>query len=206
MPTVIFDGHIQRHPRTESESSAVSLCRKEGCVPSLEEFSEDTTLHGLSRVVRGRLCSIRRWLWTFAFLGSISLFLMHSFDLVSEYLKYPHVTKVDETTCKDMSFPAVTLCNVNHVRFTKLENCDIQKLGSWLGFEFEGTLNLTEHFDKEYHEGLTKLLSKKEMCPCQVDWANVYERLGHDIKEMVKSCRFQGKDCSAGDFKPVWSM
>ncbi|KAJ8405989.1 hypothetical protein AAFF_G00308770 [Aldrovandia affinis] len=183
MRAVSCDGKIQWYPRTESDSSAVSLPPEKGCVPSLEEFAEDSTLHGLSRVVRGSSCSVRRCLWTLAFSMSIVFVIYHTVELINNYFEYHHYTKVDEKTAENMTFPAVTFCNMNRVRKSKLQNCDRNKIGEMLGLE-------KLHFNDDCSE-------------CEFDWGNFYKRSAHDINDMLQYCLFQNVNCTAEDFEIV---
>ncbi|RVE61969.1 hypothetical protein OJAV_G00176030 [Oryzias javanicus] len=53
-------------------------------------------------------------------------------DRVVYYLEYPHVTKLDEVAATNLTFPAVTFCNLNEFRFSKITRNDLYHVGELL--------------------------------------------------------------------------
>ncbi|NXK53498.1 ASI1C protein, partial [Chauna torquata] len=52
-------------------------------------------------------------LWSVFFLGSLGLLLLVCAERVAYFLTYPHVTKLDEVAAHNLTFPAITICNLN---------------------------------------------------------------------------------------------
>lgn len=100
--------------------------------PPIEVFANTSTLHGISHIFSYDRISIRRCLWLVFFLSSLTLLLYVCTDRIQFYLEYPHVTKLDEITTLVMVFPAVTFCNLNSFRFSKVTRNDLYHAGELL--------------------------------------------------------------------------
>uniref|UniRef100_A0A8C3KH38 Acid-sensing ion channel 2 n=1 Tax=Calidris pygmaea TaxID=425635 RepID=A0A8C3KH38_9CHAR len=99
---------------------------------SIQIFANTSTLHGIRHVFVYGPVTIRRLLWTLAFVGSLGLLLVESSDRVAFYFSYQHVTKVDEVVANSLVFPAVTICNLNEFRFSRLTTNDLYHAGELL--------------------------------------------------------------------------
>uniref|UniRef100_A0A8C9VQS4 Acid-sensing ion channel 1 n=1 Tax=Scleropages formosus TaxID=113540 RepID=A0A8C9VQS4_SCLFO len=167
------------------ESEEVELNRP----PPIEVFANRSTLHGISHIFTYERVCVKRCLWLLFFLGSLAFLVCVCVDRIQFYLEYPHVTKLDEVTTPVMVFPAVTICNLNSFRFSRVTRNDL------------------------YHAGeLLELLNSRCVTagrawgsPTRQHRAEFYDRTGHDIKDMLMSCRYRGVECSAEDFKVVFT-
>ena len=81
-----------------------------------------------------RTSVIRRFAWSLAFLASLTLLILQSSNRVRYYLERPHVTKLDEISGGILTFPAVTICNLNEFRFNQLTKNDMYYAGEFMGF------------------------------------------------------------------------
>ncbi|XP_031210416.1 acid-sensing ion channel 2 isoform X4 [Mastomys coucha] len=99
---------------------------------SIQIFANTSTLHGIRHIFVYGPLTIRRVLWAVAFVGSLGLLLVESSERVSYYFSYQHVTKVDEVVAQSLVFPAVTLCNLNGFRFSRLTTNDLYHAGELL--------------------------------------------------------------------------
>ncbi|NXU79444.1 ASI1B protein, partial [Oreotrochilus melanogaster] len=135
----------------------------------LVAFASSCTLHGLSHIfVEGSL-GARQALWALALLLSLSIFLYQVADRVAYYLEYHHVTLLREVNTPQVTFPAVTFCNINRLRVSQLSHRDLLYLaplvdyepGMELGFspaqpspedEEEEPLNLYGFFNRTCHQ------------------------------------------------------
>ena len=100
--------------------------------PSLEVFSRNSTLHGISHIFTYERVCVKRCLWLTFFLSSLACLLYVCVDRIHFYLEYPHVTKLDEVTTPMMVFPAVTFCNLNSFRFSRVTRNDLYHAGELL--------------------------------------------------------------------------
>ncbi|XP_023695729.1 acid-sensing ion channel 4-A isoform X1 [Paramormyrops kingsleyae] len=176
-------------------------------VPTLAQFAGQSSLHGLSHVVGPRSCSVRRCLWTLAFCGSLSFLVYHYVTLISYYFMYPHITKLEEVAAPDMDFPAITFCNVNRARFSRLNRCDIHHIGELWSLSETAEVNLSDLVHQDHLEMLTHLhsITEQEKGDCKFDWEELYNRTAHDLWDMVKSCHFGNDECVREDFNTVYT-
>lgn len=100
--------------------------------PRVEVFAHSSTVHGVSHVFTHERCCVRRFLWLLFFLASLALLLYACVDRIHFYLEYPHVTKLDEVAAPIMTFPAVTFCNLNAFRFSRISRNDLYHAGELL--------------------------------------------------------------------------
>uniref|UniRef100_H3AN17 Acid sensing ion channel subunit 1 n=1 Tax=Latimeria chalumnae TaxID=7897 RepID=H3AN17_LATCH len=157
---------------------------------TVQEFANASSLHGIRHVFSTGPFKSRHFFWSFAILGSMFLLMRTCLIQVQSYFQYHHVTGIEEVVTSTISFPAVTICNLNRVRYSKLTSQDYFWVGEILGsHDYEQNLQIPPEFlnqeDKEKH------FSMKDF----------YERVGHNMTEMLKSCKFTGNNCSADDFK-----
>lgn len=136
------------HPRTMTESrllfpsSRIPLARMElkteeeevgGVQPvSIQAFASSSTLHGLAHIFSYERLSLKRALWALCFLGSLAVLLCVCTERVQYYFCYHHVTKLDEVAASQLTFPAVTLCNLNEFRFSQVSKNDLYHAGELL--------------------------------------------------------------------------
>ncbi|MBN3272159.1 ASIC2 protein, partial [Polyodon spathula] len=171
---------------------------------NIQVFAGNSTFHGIRHIFIYGPMTIRRLLWMVAFIVSLGLLVVESSERVAYFFSYPHVTKVDEVVANSLVFPAVTICNLNQYRFSKLSRNDLYHAGELLAL-------LNVHMDiPDPHlaepEVLTILKEKayfENYKPKPFSMLEFMERVGHDMKEMMLSCKFKGQVCTYQDFKVV---
>ncbi|KAI9531367.1 Acid-sensing ion channel 4-A [Dissostichus eleginoides] len=160
---------------------------EESCTPPVKDlagFANSSSLHGINHIfVSGRL-GIRQTLWALAFLTSLALFLYHAAKCAISYLEHPHITSLNEEATPEMVFPAVTICNINRFRFSALTDADIYHLANLTGLPPK---------NKDGHKPHDLMYPAPDM-------QDIFNRTGHQLDEMLKSCNFSGQNCSAEDF------
>lgn len=124
--------------------------------PPIEVFAHTSTLHGISHIFTYERFCIKRCLWVVFFLGSLTFLLFVCVDRIHFYLEYPHVTKLDEVTTPIMTFPAVTFCNLNAFRFSRVTRNDLYHAGELLALLNQ---RLAKKVQNEAHELLLKAAS-----------------------------------------------
>uniref|UniRef100_A0A8C3SDX2 Acid-sensing ion channel 1 n=1 Tax=Chelydra serpentina TaxID=8475 RepID=A0A8C3SDX2_CHESE len=100
--------------------------------PGLQVFANNSSLHGISHIFRHGSLSLRRGLWALLFLGSLGLLLVVCMERVTYFFTYPHVTKLDEVAAPNLTFPAITICNLNEFRFSRITRNDLYHVGQLL--------------------------------------------------------------------------
>lgn len=163
---------------------------EESCTPPAKDlagFANTCSLHGINHIfVSGRL-GIRQTLWALAFLTSLALFLYQAAKCAISYLEHPHVTALNEEATPEMVFPAVTFCNINRFRFSALTDADIYHLANLTGLPPK---------NRDGHKPTDLMYPAPDM-------QDIFNRTGHQLDEMLKSCNFSGQNCSADDFTVV---
>ncbi|XP_035694516.1 degenerin deg-1-like [Branchiostoma floridae] len=81
-------------------------------------FREETTAHGIPKTVTAK-SRFRRIVWGIIFLASFAYFLYNFSLMLQRYFSYPVTTSID-IKFASLPFPAVTVCNLNPVRASKL--------------------------------------------------------------------------------------
>ncbi|XP_030637942.1 acid-sensing ion channel 4-B [Chanos chanos] len=165
-------------------------CARAGGVANLAAFAGSSSLHGLDHVFGpGRGGGARQSLWALALLASLALFLYQAAKSAAAYLEHPHVAALGEEASREMVFPAVTVCNINRFRFSALTDADIYHLANLTGLPPK---NRAGHRpgDLEYPPP---------------DMQDIFNRTGHQLEHMLKSCNFSGQNCSAQDFSVVYT-
>ncbi|XP_065788185.1 acid-sensing ion channel 1 isoform X1 [Muntiacus reevesi] len=179
---------------------------------SIQAFASSSTLHGLAHIFSYERLSLKRALWALCFLGSLAVLLCVCTERVQYYFHYHHVTKLDEVAASQLTFPAVTLCNLNEFRFSQVSKNDLYHAGELLALlnnRYE--IPDTQMADEKQLEILQDKANFRSFKPKPFNMREFYDRAGHDIRDMLLSCHFRGEVCSAEDFKvvkpnlkPVW--
>uniref|UniRef100_A0A3B1IXQ6 Uncharacterized protein n=1 Tax=Astyanax mexicanus TaxID=7994 RepID=A0A3B1IXQ6_ASTMX len=176
-------------------------CGSEGSPSSWDSFAQRSTLHGLRFVFphsssSSRRSALRRLIWSAALLACLVLLVLESAERVAHFLQYPHVTSVDAVVSGSLVFPAVTVCNLNAYRFTRLTRNDLYHAGELLAL-LDVHLQIPEPHLAEPHvlTFLTEKANFSNFRPKPFSMREFTERVGHDLKEMMLYCRYQGQEC-----------
>lgn len=164
-----------------------------GATTDFVAFASSCTLHGLSHIfVEGSL-GARQALWALAFVLSLSVFLYQVADRIAYYLEYHHVTLLSEEDSPEMTFPAVTFCNINRVRLSQLSHEDLLYLAPLVDYEPGMELGFTPAQPGPWEEDEP------------LNLYGFFNRTCHQLEDMLLSCSYRGQRCGPGDFAPVSS-
>ncbi|KAF3846073.1 hypothetical protein F7725_003151, partial [Dissostichus mawsoni] len=169
---------------------------------SWQAFAHSSTLHGLRFIFPYGQPSVRRLLWAAALLGCLGLLALESAERLAYFFSYPHVTSVDAVVSSTLVFPAVTVCNLNSYRFSHLTRNDLYHAGDLLSL-LDVHLNIPQpHLaEPDVLAFLQERSNFTEYKPKVFSMKEFIERVGHDLKDMMLYCRYQGQECSHSDFK-----
>ncbi|TDH05800.1 hypothetical protein EPR50_G00126290 [Perca flavescens] len=173
---------------------------------NLQDFANISTLHGMSHIFAYGHMAFRRFLWSISFLGSLSLLILACSDRVSYYLEYPHVTKLDEVVATNLTFPAVTFCNLNEFRFSKITRNDLYHVGELLALLNNYQITNPHLADPELLAALKDKANFQNFKPKLFNMTDFYNRTGHDIGDMLLTCTFRGQDCYPLNFTTVSTL
>nr|XP_054756141.1 degenerin unc-8-like isoform X4 [Lytechinus pictus] len=94
---------------------------------SLTDFGNETTIHGLQYIVN-KTNFIYRLCWFVIFCIFAVIFLIQGNLILQDFLTWPYSTKIDIVGRPNLAFPAVTLCNENMMRRSKIGGTRFQSL------------------------------------------------------------------------------
>ncbi|CAL8316375.1 unnamed protein product [Gadus morhua 'NCC'] len=168
---------------------------------NLQAFANISTLHGMSHIFAYGHMTFRRFLWTLSFLGSLSLLLLVCMDRVTYYFEYPHITKLDEVAAPNLTFPAVTFCNLNEFRFSQITKNDLYHVGELLSLLNSNYQIANTHLaEPEVLASLKDKANFQNFKPKLFNMTDFYNRTGHDISDMLLQCTFRGEECHPSNF------
>ncbi|KAG6926055.1 acid-sensing ion channel 1C-like [Chelydra serpentina] len=173
---------------------------------SLQVFANNSSLHGISHIFRHGSLSLRRGLWALLFLGSLGLLLVVCMERVTYFFTYPHVTKLDEVAAPNLTFPAITICNLNEFRFSRITRNDLYHVGQLLALLSDRYEIRSPHLaEPPLLAALRDKANFRHFKAKPFDMADFYNRTGHDMAEMLLQCTFRGTDCTAQNFTAIFT-
>lgn len=174
-----------------------------------------TKLHGLRHMCAGRTVAggsfQRRALWVLAFCTSLGLLLSWSSNRLLYWLSFPSHTRVHREWSRQLPFPAVTVCNNNPLRFPRLSKGDLYYAGHWLGLLLPNRtarplVSELLRGDEPRRQWFRKLADFRLFLPprhFEGISAAFMDRLGHQLEDMLLSCKYRGELCGPHNFSSV---
>ncbi|XP_071964199.1 acid-sensing ion channel 2-like [Antedon mediterranea] len=186
---------------------------------------ENTTAHGIPNILRSET-TIGKIIWSLLFSIAVGFLIYQSKELVEKFLTYPVDVQLDIEYNSELEFPAVTICNINPIRVSKLENvsdpelqdsnkkkesdqCDGLPPEEENGPNDVGPVEEVEYQGWDYfiskpdaYETETMAREEMETLATLLSDQNLEERkkLGHQIKDLLVSCSWAGFACSHENF------
>ena len=179
-----------------------------------KKFAEDTTLHGYKHVFEKS--GFRRLIWILLMIGSTTLSAILFYGTIKEYIKYNTVIIVEENfSITEADFPTVTICNLNSI--ARNMNVNLPKNQSKEEFisilvrafpKISGVnINISDPDVISFFSHIEQLniTSMKEVITL-LDVNMTVMQKDDALKHFSsQSCTFEGKTCSAKDFKATVS-
>ncbi|XP_022106897.1 degenerin mec-10-like [Acanthaster planci] len=94
--------------------------QKETFLGALNTLLETSSAHGLPNIHRSK-SFLSKAAWTLLFFAGVTALTIQVISLVTTYLKFEYTVSLDVRFDRSLNFPAVTVCNINPVRKSKLE-------------------------------------------------------------------------------------
>lgn len=107
------DAQIRSH-NTSPEPSTMAKNKRSFRV-LLHEFAKDTTAHGIGKIESAESV-LWRILWALGVMGGTAMVLYQGIVLLETYLNKPVKSDIDVTYSRTVTFPTVTICNLNIVK------------------------------------------------------------------------------------------
>uniref|UniRef100_A0A8D1VV70 Acid sensing ion channel subunit 3 n=1 Tax=Sus scrofa TaxID=9823 RepID=A0A8D1VV70_PIG len=162
-------------------------------------FASNCSMHGLGHIFGPGGLTPRRGLWAAAVLLSLATFLYQVAGRVRYYGEFHHETALEERESHRLTFPAVTLCNINALRRSRLTPNDLH----WAG---PGLLGLEPAEHAAYLRALGRPPAPPGFMPSpSYDVARLYARAGHALEDMLLDCRYRGWPCGPENFTTIFT-
>ncbi|KAL5016193.1 hypothetical protein ScPMuIL_005782 [Solemya velum] len=193
-----------------------------------KRFSEKTSMQGVPYIGTSKKL-IAKFIWIILLLAAMGAMLFHLYFLFDQFFGWPKQTKI-VLGYSNLNFPAITICNVNTIRSSKLHLAKrpLQNLVDQLDPDnlIQGKrkkrfadnldrINFTIYDEYDYYvDDYEDELEDEWIAPPEKSqqaedaFVRMYmqesrdtrSRMGHQIRDMLVSCSFEGKTCYPENF------
>ncbi|XP_070542971.1 amiloride-sensitive sodium channel subunit gamma-like [Ptychodera flava] len=192
---------------------------------TLADFGSNTTAHGFARVVAAD-SKILKFLWVLVCCLCWGVFIWQAIDFIEKYFRF-EVTYSISVDFRELPFPAVTVCNMNPLRQSELDEIDDkykEKLG-FLNFEQRTENETDEEFDWAAPAVTQQILNVSGEGEEEESFEDFYDldhvqglnlsaimsqlpgelraRIGHQKEDLIQECSVNGVKCSSKNFTLV---
>ncbi|XP_070542010.1 amiloride-sensitive sodium channel subunit alpha-like isoform X2 [Ptychodera flava] len=216
-----------RHNRRLDEGGAT----KDKYRVLLSDVIANSSVHGLPNIRRAKSVP-KRVFWLVSFLTAVGTFIGLSSNLVEKYFDYGVAVGLQVDVERDLTFPAVTICNMNPLRKSLLNEDQLSHLRSIVaGAEGENEANKPVKTTDETPSNDTRRNSSDQHSGGYNYWSNIKEdfyetparhwlmekqvedyladvrsdervEIGHQIEDLLINCQWNGFQCSPRNFTP----
>ncbi|XP_033101246.1 acid-sensing ion channel 1C-like [Anneissia japonica] len=160
---------------------------------------ENISAHGIPNIKRTQ-SPIRRLLWMCAFLASFSMCVWQVKLLIDAFLNRQVTTNVDIKSVTNLTFPAVTICNLNNMRLSYLKKQD-ELYKELLKTEATQSTQFQEWNDAnlDTRGGFFDMIDKVTEFVAAIPYDD-RAITGHNISDALLSCSFNGYPCLPSNF------
>ncbi|XP_019621443.1 PREDICTED: acid-sensing ion channel 5-like isoform X1 [Branchiostoma belcheri] len=157
------------------------------------EFATNTTCHGAAKIANAHN-RVHRLLWVLVFLGSFSVCVWWIADRVGNYYGFRTNTEISRRFEDKLIFPAVTVCNFNRYRASKVSNDTLEHLWELLNLHTA----VVNKDNATYNASLcwnTPPINATE-------FADLTKQAGFRLDEdTLIMCKWRDEDCHQEDFE-----
>ena len=162
---------------------------------TFKKYVESTTAHGVVRIFKGKSI-IRRLFWLIIVLTAAGGCLYNISDRIRFLISEPTSTTISITRKTTLTFPAVTVCNLNSLRFGVLEERNLTDL-------IQTAIFLVTEADAqscEDEESQSDNLSR-------ITYEELIMQARYKVEELIGECFFAGESCGnvTEVFEPVFT-
>lgn len=164
----------------------------------LTEWSMSTTSHGIPRIVQAKLIYLRV-MWTIFLMISVGMCSYMITKSVLKYMEFDVTTKIRMVATDEMTFPVITICNVN--AFVTNEASEYLRSN----LDYKRNFNITMYFDSYKNITYDDVDNQSEwlMYITNHPYFNltIIKSFGYKAKEMFKNCMYRNDMCGPNDFE-----
>ena len=144
------------------------------------DFLSNSTLHGLHIALGANTRPCRRFVWCFSILACTCFMLFQLVRSCETFLEYRVVYETRDEYQESLPFPAVSICNNNMMRRSRINGTDAQ----WYLDNFDPSKNRSHH-----------------MWNSSFDVEGAVRLYGHNMSDMLYDCSWEKTTkCTARDF------
>ena len=167
---------------------------------TFKKYVESTTAHGVARIFKGKSV-IRRLFWLIIVLTAAGVCLYNISDRIQFLVSSPTSTTVSVTRRTTLTFPAVTVCNLNSLRFGELEKRNLTDLIQ------SATILVSEEGTKSCEEELESVSLPQSESLDNITYEELTVQARHSVADLILECYFAGEPCGnlTEAFEPVFS-
>ena len=144
----------------------------------IKDFGSYTTLHGLHFLCDSNL-RVRRILWLLLMLVSLVILSIQIKENYAKLQRHDSMVTKDVEYSRRLQFPAISICNQNMLRRSKIFGTDAQLYLDDIDF-------------------LKPAPSRKSNASFDIEKS--VREAGHNLTTMMKLCRWRGQKCGAENF------
>ena len=162
----------------------------EGDKKKFQKYVNSTTTHGVKHIFNGKSI-IRRSFWAILFIGCLIGALHGIISSIIDFASIPTATTVYTDHVNSLTFPAVTVCNLNGYNVSYLEEN-----------------NLTEIVTQAIYSGGTKSGDFNKQCaslvppsyPDDTSLIDTVSETSQSLDNLIAECSFLGSPCNSSMF------
>ena len=179
---------------SESESER-KLSQKVKLWETLHNYLLVTSFHGLPIIASTKSFFCALAFWMIPILLALGLMVWALISVTNQYFEMNIVLFSKLRYNNQLPFPAITICNKNYFRKSVAESTgvDLNEIAKFL-LVASGNPFLLQDFDFDEFYDDHKELFEGENSTFHIHIA------GHQLEQMLYSCKFAGKDCGLHDF------
>lgn len=156
-------------------------------IETVQEFTQNSTLHGVRYLFQPETFVIRKLLWLVLVLLCMGLMSYQIIDRIIYYYTWPVTVNVEVNYNKSLVFPSVTICNQNQFRISKASQIGQYELLDSL-YTRTGPVNST--FLRKYQAN-------------NLTFYKLFTSVSHQKEDLIVSCSWGGELCGPENFTMV---
>ena len=167
---------------------------------TFNKYIESTTAHGVVRIFQGKSI-IRRLFWLIIVLTAAGGCIYNISDRIQFLISGPTSTTISVARRTTLTFPAVTVCNLNSLRIGELEMRNLTELIQ------SATILVSEEGTKSCEEELESVAQLQNSSLNDITYEEMTVKARNSVAEFILNCFFAGEPCGnlTEVFKPVFT-
>ena len=162
------------------------------------KYIENTTAHGVVRIFSGK-SYIRRLFWLVIVLGATAGCLNNVINRIIFFAGSPTSTTLALTRQDNLTFPAVTVCNLNQFRQDVLNALHPDFAETLRHVFYSDSLDVNE--TQECSAGVAEFVQRANLHNLTLE--SLYYTARDPYDDFINACYFSGKRCNESDFTTV---